>query len=128
MLMKKEARSSGAPQPIGPYSQGVETDSDAFCSGQVGADPATGRLADGVVAQTARALMNIQEVLKASGLSLADVVKTSVFMVDLAEFGEMNEEYAKHFSPPFPARSTVQVAALPKGARVEIEAIATKST
>lgn len=124
--MKKELRSSGAPKPIGPYSQGIETGSAVFCSGQVGADPATGNLAEGVTAQTARTLVNLQRVLETAGLGLGDVVKTTVFMVDLTEFGAMNEEYAKHFASPFPARSTVQVAALPKGARVEIEAIATK--
>jgi 2-iminobutanoate/2-iminopropanoate deaminase len=124
--MKRELRSSGAPKPIGPYSQGVETDTAVYCSGQVGADPTTGNLAAGVVAQTARALSNLENVLAAAGLKLTDVVKTTVFLVDLAEFGLMNEEYAKHFREPFPGRSTVQAAALPKGARVEIDAIAVK--
>jgi 2-iminobutanoate/2-iminopropanoate deaminase len=87
-------------------------------------DPKTGSLESGVVAQTAQALANLGAVLEAAGLSLKDVVKTTVFMVDLSEFPQMNEEYAKHFSPPYPARSTVQVAALPRGAQVEIEAVA----
>ncbi|MDG6986046.1 MAG: hypothetical protein JRM73_04790 [Nitrososphaerota archaeon] len=123
--MKSEVRSDGAPSPIGPYSQGVDAGS-VYCSGQIGADPQTGNLAEGVVAQTRRALTNLSGVLSASGLKLGDVVKTTVFMVDLGEFPLMNEEYAKHFSKPFPARSTVQVAALPKGARVEIDAVAVR--
>jgi 2-iminobutanoate/2-iminopropanoate deaminase len=89
-------------------------------------DPTTGGLERGIVAQTARALANLKAVLDEAGLSLKDVVKTTVFMVDLSEFAQMNDEYAKHFSPPYPARSTVQVAALPKGARVEIDAVATR--
>lgn len=123
--MKKEVRSKSAPDPIGPYSQGVDA-GGVYCSGQVGIDPATGGLEEGVRAQTARALANLEGVLSASGLGLGDVVKTTVFMVDLSEFAEMNEEYAKHFSTPYPARSTVQVAALPKGARVEVEAVAVR--
>ncbi|HUI86112.1 MAG TPA: Rid family detoxifying hydrolase [Nitrososphaerales archaeon] len=124
--MKRELKSDRAPKPVGPYSQGLETDHFVYCSGQVGADPSTGALAEGIVAQTARALGNLEQVLSSASMSLADVVKTTVFMVDLAEFGPMNEEYAKHFMAPFPTRSTVQAAALPKGARVEIEAVAVK--
>ena len=119
--MKSEVRSKGAPEPIGPYSQGVDAGA-VYCSGQLGADPATGKLEDGVAAQTRRALSNLGQVLGAAGLGLRDVVKTTVFMADLSEFAQMNEEYGKHFSPPFPARSTVQAAALPRGARVEIDA------
>jgi 2-iminobutanoate/2-iminopropanoate deaminase len=121
--MKREIRSSGAPPPIGPYSQAVESGA-IYCSGQVGADPVTGRLEDGIVPQTARALSNLDEVLKSAGSGLTRVARTTVFMTDLSEFSLMNEEYAKHFVPPFPARSTVQVSALPKGAKVEIDAIA----
>jgi len=123
--MKQELRSKSAPQPIGPYSQGVDAGT-VYCSGQIGADPSTGALAQDVVAQTAQALSNLEGVLTSAGLSLKNVVKTTVFMVDLAEFAQMNEEYAKHFSPPYPARSTVQAAALPRGARVEIDAVATR--
>jgi 2-iminobutanoate/2-iminopropanoate deaminase len=97
-----------------------------YCAGQIGLNPATGNLEQGVVAQTARALSNLDAILKAAGLSLRAVAKTTVFMADLGEFGQMNEEYAKHFSPPFPARSTIQVAALPRGARVEIDAVAVR--
>ena len=123
--MKSEVRSKSAPSPIGPYSQGIDAGA-VYCAGQIGADPDTGALEAGVVAQTARALSNLRAVLSAAGLSLRDVVKTTVFLADLAEFPAMNEEYAKHFSPPYPARSTVQAAALPKGARVEIDAVAAR--
>lgn len=124
--MKREVRSGSAPQPIGPYSQAVEAGGSVFCSGQIGADPATGKLEVGIEAQTRRALFNLQDVLAASGLELKDVVRTSVFMADLGQFSQMNDEYSKHFSAPFPARTTVQVAALPRGALVEIDAIAMK--
>ena len=123
--MKSALNSKSAPAPIGPYSQGIDSGA-VYCSGQVGLDPPTGNLVEGVVAQTSRTLSNLDAVLKAAGMSLNNVVKTTVFMVDLAEFAQMNEEYGKHFSPPFPARSTVQVSALPKGARVEIDAIAVR--
>ncbi len=122
--MKREVRSQGAPTPIGPYSQAIEESGNVFCSGQLGVDPGTGMLEEGIVAQTRRAMTNLGEVLKAAGLALDDVVRTTVFMLDLAQFSQMNEEYSKHFRPPYPARTTVQVAALPKGALVEIEAIA----
>ncbi len=123
-MTKREVRSGAAPQPIGPYSQGVESPEMVFCSGQIGADPNTGKVEEGILSQTRRALLNLGEVLKAAGLGLEDVVKTTVFMVDLAQFASMNDEYSKHFKQPYPARSTVQVAALPKGALVEIEAFA----
>ena len=123
--MKLEVRSNSAPAPVGPYSQAVDAGA-VYCAGQIGTDPATGNLEQGVVLQTSRALTNLDGVLRGAGLGLKDVVKTTVFMVDLAEFAQMNEEYAKHFSPPYPARSTVQVAALPKGGRVEIDAVAVR--
>jgi len=123
--MKAALNSKSAPSPIGPYSQGIDA-GVVYCSGQVGLDPSSGNLVEGVVAQTSRALSNLDAVLKAAGMSLSNVVKTTVFMVDLAEFAQMNEEYGKHFTPPFPARSTVQVSALPKGARVEIDVIAAR--
>jgi len=121
--MKAEVRSPSAPAPVGPYSQAIDA-GVVYCAGQIGADPSTGRLEEGVVAQTARALDNLDAVLRGVGLSLRSVVKTTVFMVDLSEYALMNEEYAKHFTPPFPARTTVQAAALPRGARVEIDATA----
>jgi len=126
LQVRREVRSSGAPAPVGPYSQAVEEDDTVYCAGQIGADPASGRAEEGVVLQTRRALMNLAAVLKAAGLGMNDIVKTSVFMVDLAEFPQMNEEYSRHFSPPYPARSTVEVSALPKGFLVEIDAIAVR--
>jgi 2-iminobutanoate/2-iminopropanoate deaminase len=123
--MKSEVRSKSAPSPVGPYSQAIDAGA-VYCAGQIGSDPSTGNLDSGVVAQTARALTNLEAVLSSAGLSLHNVVKTTVFLVDLGEFAAMNEEYAKHFTPPYPARSTVQAAALPKGARVEIDAIAVR--
>jgi 2-iminobutanoate/2-iminopropanoate deaminase len=123
--MKREIRSPKAPAPVGPYSQGIDSGT-VFCSGQVGIDPSTGSLVEGIVSQTSRVLSNLEQVLNSAGLTLADVVKTTVFLVDMSEFAAMNEEYAKHFSPPYPARTTVQAAALPKDARVEIEAIASR--
>lgn len=123
--MKREVRSKSAPSPIGPYSQAIDAGA-VYCAGQIGTDPTTGNLEAGVAAQTSRALSNLEAVLGASGLGLNDMVKTTVYMVDLSEFSKMNEEYGKHFSPPFPARSTVQVAALPRGALVEIDAVAVR--
>lgn len=123
--MKQEVRSERAPLPVGPYSQAVEAGA-IYCSGQLGLDPKTGALVQGIVAQTRRVFSNLDEVLRTAGLGLNDVVQTTVFMLDLAEFAEMNEEYSKHFTPPFPARTTVQVNALPKGARIAIDAIAVR--
>lgn len=124
-LLKSEIRSKNAPAPIGPYSQGVIAGA-IYCSGQIGIDPRTGNLEEGVVAQTRRALTNLREVLEAAGMDLGDIVKATVFMVDLGEYAQMNEEYGRHFAAPFPSRSTVQVAGLPKGGRVEIDAIAVR--
>jgi len=121
--MKSEVNSPGAPKPIGPYSQAVRAGA-VYCSGQIGLDPTTGKLEEGIVPQTRRALANLDAVLRSSGMDLANVVKTTVFLVDLSEYAPMNDEYAKHFSAPFPARTTVQAAALPRGARVEIDAVA----
>lgn len=123
--MKKEVRSGDAPSPVGPYSQAVEAGA-VYCAGQLGLDPSTGKLEEGAVAQTSRALRNIEAILGAAGLSLMDVVKTTIFLADLSDFQSVNEEYAKHFSPPYPARTTVQAAALPRGAKVEIEAVAAR--
>lgn len=123
--MNNEVRTEGAPAPVGPYSQAVEAGA-VYCAGQIGLDPSTGNLEDGIVAQTRRVLRNLEAVLEASGLGMRNVVKANVFMVDLAEFSQVNEEYSKHFSAPFPARTTVQVTALPKGARVEIDLVAVR--
>jgi 2-iminobutanoate/2-iminopropanoate deaminase len=114
-----------APAAIGPYVQARVVDGFAYCSGQIGLDPASGALVEGgVVAETRRALANLEAVLRAAGAGLASVLKTTVFLVDMAEFAAMNEVYAEVFAAPYPARSTVAVAALPRGARVEIEAVA----
>jgi 2-iminobutanoate/2-iminopropanoate deaminase len=127
-VARRAIETPGAPRALGPYSQAVVAGEAVFCAGQVGLDPATGKLVTGgIAAETARVLENLGAVLAAAGLSLADVVKTTVFLADLAEFGAMNEVYGRHFTPPYPARATVQVAALPAGARVEIEAIAMRA-
>lgn len=127
MSGRRAVEAVGAPRVLGPYSQAVAAGDAVWCAGQVGLDPAAGTLVPGgIAAETARALDNLAAVLGAAGLSLVDVVKTTVFLVDLAEFAAMNEVYARYFAPPYPARATVQVAALPAGARVEIEAVAVR--
>jgi 2-iminobutanoate/2-iminopropanoate deaminase len=116
---------NGAPRAIGPYSQALRAGGFLFTAGQVGFDPATGELVDGGIAeQTRQVLANIRAILEAGGSGLAQVVKTTVFLVDMADFAAMNEVYAEVFGAHRPARSTVAVAALPRGARVEIEAVA----
>jgi 2-iminobutanoate/2-iminopropanoate deaminase len=115
----------GAPRAIGPYSQGIRAGGFLFTAGQVGFDPASGELVDGGISeQTDRVLQNIRSILESAGLDLSQVVKTTVFLVDMADFAAMNEVYARAFGDHRPARSTVAVAALPRGARVEIEAVA----
>ena len=111
----------GAPGALGPYSQAIRSGDMLFCSGQLGLDPATGELADGVEAQTERSLRNLQSVLDAAGLGFDDVVKTTIFLADIGDFAAVNEVYARFMPDPPPARSTVQVAALPKAGLVEIE-------
>jgi 2-iminobutanoate/2-iminopropanoate deaminase len=123
-MTRQAIQTNGAPSAIGPYSQGVRSGDLVFCSGQLGLDPATGELADGVEAQAERALRNLQAVLDAAGLSFADVVKTTVFLADIADFVKVNAVYATFMTDPPPARSTFAVGALPKGGLVEIEAIA----
>ncbi len=116
-----------APQAIGPYAQAIVAGELVFCSGQVALDPASGELVGGTIrAQTKRVLDNLAAVLRAAGSDLAHVVKTTVYLTDLAEFGEMNAVYGQAFAGHTPARATVQVAGLPRGARVEIECIATR--
>ena len=115
----------GAPKAIGPYSQAVMVNGFIFTAGQVALDPARGELvAGGIAEQTARTMENLRAVLTAAGSSLSQVVKTTVFLVDMADFAAMNEVYGQAFGGHRPARSTVAVAALPRGARVEIEVIA----
>ncbi len=123
--MKKVIATTEAPQAVGPYSQAIAVGNLLFCAGQIPLLPETGELIhDDVVAQTERVLENLGAVLRANGMTYSNVVKTTVFLVDLGDFTAMNEVYALYFSDQHPARSTVQVSALPKGARVEIEAIA----
>ncbi len=127
--MAKVVSSPGAPKAIGPYSQALEVRPARvlYCSGQIPLDPATGELVQGDIrAQTERVMQNVEAVLAGASMGFADVVKTTVFLVDLADFAAMNEIYGRRFSGTFPARSTVQVAALPRGARVEVEVLAVK--
>ena len=125
--MKTVIATPEAPKAVGPYSQAIAVGDLLFCAGQIPLDPATGELVAGdVSAQAERVLQNIAGVLRANGMTFANVVKSTVFMVDLAHFAAMNTVYAKYFTEPFPARSTIQIAALPKGAQVEIEVIAAK--
>lgn len=118
-------RADEAPAPIGPYSQALESGEWLFCSGQIGLDPRSGELVSGGAAEEARrVLCNLEAVLAASGLDFEDVVKTTIYLVDLSEFAVVNDVYAEFVRPPYPARATVGVAALPRSARVEIEAVA----
>jgi 2-iminobutanoate/2-iminopropanoate deaminase len=123
--MKVSVSSPDAPKAIGPYSQAVRAGQLLFVSGQVPLDPATGQLVDGdIAAQTRRVFDNLAAVLKAGGRSFADVVRTTVFLADMNDFATVNQVYGTYFSEPYPARATVQVARLPKDARVEIDVIA----
>lgn len=125
--MKRAVESAAAPRPIGPYTQAIDTGTLVFCAGQIGLDPTTGRVvAGGTGTEAERAIRNLEGVLAAVGLGLADVVKTTVFLADIADAPVLNEVYGRLFPAPYPARSTVQVAALPAGARIEIEAIAAR--
>ena len=116
--------SPNAPAPVGPYSQGIRVGGLVFVAGQLPIDPATGAMPADIAEQTRLALANVRAVVGAAGGSLADVVKTTVFLTDLGDFGAMNAVYATFFAEQPPARACVEVARLPKGARVEIEAIA----
>jgi 2-iminobutanoate/2-iminopropanoate deaminase len=127
--MKKIYGTKDAPAAIGPYSQAVEAGGFVFCSGQIPLDPATGQLVEGdVAAQTQRVMENLRAVLAAARLGCEHVVRTTIYLVDLADFPRVNEVYGQWFSLNPPARATVQVAALPRGARVEIDAVAHRAT
>jgi reactive intermediate/imine deaminase len=122
--MSKEAiTSKHAPAALGPYSQGIRAGSTVYLSGQLGLDPATGNLVEGVEAQAHRVFKNLRAVAQAAGGELDDIVKLTLLMVDLADFGKVNEIMTTYFKPPYPARATYQVAALPKAARVEVEGV-----
>ncbi len=120
----KPIQTDQAPAAIGPYSQAVSHQGLVFISGQLGLDPATGALAEGIEAQTRRALQNLVAILKAAGLGPEHVLKASVFLANMDDFALVNQRYAEVFPPPFPAREVVQAARLPKNALVEISAIA----
>lgn len=123
--VKRPVETADAPKAIGPYSQAIIANGFIYTAGQIGSDPKTGTLVEGGIAeQTEQALKNIEAVLKAAGSSTDDVVKTTVFLADMNDFAKMNEVYGKRFNAPFPARSTVQVARLPRDAKIEIEAVA----
>ncbi len=126
--MKKEILTQNAPAPIGPYAQAIEVGNFVFCSGQVGSDPASGAIVGegNVEAQTHQVMKNISAVLKQAGLGFGNVVKTTIFLKNMGDFPKVNAIYAESFIPPFPARSTVEVARLPKDVLVEIEVIAVK--
>lgn len=126
-MTRQAISTAGAPAALGPYSQAIMSADLVFCAGQIGLDPATGELADGVQAQADRALRNLGAVLDAAGCSFADVVKTTVFLADINDFSAVNAIYARFVVDPAPARSTFAVGALPKGALIEIEAIARRN-
>ena len=124
-MTRQAVATANAPGAVGPYSQAIVSGPFVFCSGQLGLDPASGELVDGgVEAQAERALRNLGAVLDAAGVSWADVVKTTIFLADIADFATVNTIYLQHMPDPPPARSTFAVGALPKGGRIEIEAIA----
>ena len=123
--MKQAVSTDRAPKPIGPYSQAVKYGDMVFTSGQIPVDPATGRMVEGdIQTQTEQVFRNLDAVLSAAGTSLQNAVKVTVFLADMADFPKVNEVYARKFEEPFPARSCVEVSALPAGARVEIELVA----
>ncbi len=122
---KRKVEAINAPKAVGPYSHGIVANGMLYAAGQIGADPKTGALVEGgVEAETEQALKNIESVVLMSGSRMAHVVKTTVYLADMNDFAKMNEVYAKRFPIPYPARSTVQVARLPRDARVEIEVVA----
>ncbi|MDE5744826.1 MAG: RidA family protein [Paramuribaculum sp.] len=124
--MKKVISTKAAPAAIGPYSQAIDLGNMVFISGQIPVNPATGEIPEGIKAQTAQSISNIKAILAEAGLSINNVVKTTVFLADMSLFGEMNEVYGTEFTEPYPARSAVAVRELPKQVLVEIETIAVK--
>ena len=124
--MKTQIATETAPGAIGPYSQAVDCGPFVFASGQIPIDPATGNIPEGITEQTRQSLSNVKAILEAAGLTMDNVVKTTVFLADMNDFAAMNAVYAEAFSAPFPARSAVDVRTLPKNVLVEIEVIAAK--
>lgn len=124
--MKKQISTTNAPGAIGPYSQAITVSDFLFISGQIPVNPADGTIPEGIKAQTTQSIANIKAILAEAGMSIDNVIKTTVFLADMSLFGEMNEVYAENFTAPFPARSAVAVKELPKQVLVEIETIAAK--
>lgn len=124
--MKTQIATEKAPGAIGPYSQAIDCGPFVYASGQIPLNPETGEMAEGITAQTRQSLANVKAILEAAGLTMANVVKTTVFLANMNDFAAMNEVYAQAFEAPFPARSAVAVRTLPKNALVEIEVIAAK--
>lgn len=124
--MKEVLATKNAPAAIGPYSQGIVAGNTVYVSGQIPVDPATGEFPEGIEAQTAQSLKNMTAILAENGMTLDNVVKTTVFLADINDFAAMNGVYGQFFKEPYPARSAVQVAKLPKNAPIEIECIAVK--
>ena len=123
--MKKAIATAAAPSVIGPYNQAIQVGNLLYTSGQIPIDPATGQIVEGgIEEQTRRSLLNVQAILKEAGVTMGNVVKTTVFMADMNDFPAMNTVYAEFFTQPFPARSAVAVKSLPKGALIEIEVVA----
>jgi len=124
--MKKVIATTKAPGAIGPYSQAIDLGNLVYCSGQIPLNPVTGEMPEGIKAQTAQSIANVKALLEEAGLTIENVVKTTVFLADMSLFAEMNEVYGNEFREPFPARSAVAVKELPKQALVEIEVIAAR--
>lgn len=124
--MKKVIATTSAPAAIGPYSQAIDLGNMVYCSGQIPINPATGEIPEGIKAQTAQAIANVKAILEEAGLTIENVVKTTVFLADMSLFGEMNEVYGAEFAEPYPARSAVAVRELPKQVLVEVEVIAVR--
>lgn len=124
--MKKVVKTDQAPGAIGPYSQGIDLGNMIFFSGQIPLNPQTGEMPEGIVAQAKQALENVKGLLGSQGLDFSHVVKTTVFLDNMDDFNTVNEIYAQYFVEPYPARSAVEVAKLPKGALIEVEVIAVK--
>jgi len=124
--MKRVIETNKAPRALGPYSQAIETEEYIFVSGMLGIEPSSGKLEEGIEKQMQRILKNLEAILKEAGMTLSHVVKTTIFLKNLKDFSRLNEVYSRYFSPPYPARTTVEVSNLPKGALIEMEAIAVK--
>jgi reactive intermediate/imine deaminase len=122
-MHKQAIQTSGAPAALGPYSQAVRAGDTVYLSGQLGLDPASGTLRDGIDAQTRQVFDNLKAVAAAAGGSMGDIVKITILLADLADFAKVNDIMAAYFKPPYPARATYQVAALPRGGRIEIEGV-----